>query len=160
MGWQWHQLHYMHIICTLLQTNNHASTSSVNFLQAGCSFWRPTNSVKALKAKRHTQTCNEVQRGTEADMQASNWPRWWCCPSVWQRRVDWTTADQCRPPGQRLTSPVSPRRPSTITISWSLTQHMAITAVTCCLHVIWPGQLSLLPSWPSLQWRAVSKTTA
>jgi len=36
-GWQWHQLDRVQIICTLLQTDNHASTSSLNFLQAGCS---------------------------------------------------------------------------------------------------------------------------
>jgi len=50
MGWQWHQLDYMQIICTSLQTDNHPSISSLNFLQAGCPSWRPTNSVKALKA--------------------------------------------------------------------------------------------------------------
>jgi len=50
MGWQWHQLDYMQIIYTLLQTGNYASTSSLNFLRAGCSFCRPTNNVKALKA--------------------------------------------------------------------------------------------------------------
>ena len=44
--WQWHQLGHMQV-CTLLQTDNHASTSPVSFLQARC----PTNSVKALKAK-------------------------------------------------------------------------------------------------------------
>jgi len=33
MGWQWHLLDHMEIICTLLQTYNHASTSSLNFLQ-------------------------------------------------------------------------------------------------------------------------------
>jgi len=27
MGWQWHQLDYMQIICTSLQTDNHASIS-------------------------------------------------------------------------------------------------------------------------------------
>jgi len=26
-GWQWHQLDHMQIICTLLQTDNHTSTS-------------------------------------------------------------------------------------------------------------------------------------
>jgi len=31
MGWQWHQLDHMQIICTLLQTDNHTSTSSLNF---------------------------------------------------------------------------------------------------------------------------------
>jgi len=28
--WQWHQLDHMQIICTSLQTGNHASTSSLN----------------------------------------------------------------------------------------------------------------------------------
>jgi len=41
----------MQIICTSLQTDNHASTSPLNFLQAGCSSCRPINSVKALKVK-------------------------------------------------------------------------------------------------------------
>jgi len=39
-------------VCTLLQTDNHASTSPLSFLQAGCPSCRPTNSVKALKASR------------------------------------------------------------------------------------------------------------
>jgi len=30
-GWQWHQLDHMQIICTSLQTDNHASTSSPIF---------------------------------------------------------------------------------------------------------------------------------
>jgi len=30
-GWQWHQLHHIQIICTSLQTDNHASTSSLSF---------------------------------------------------------------------------------------------------------------------------------
>jgi len=47
--WQWHQLGYMQV-CTSLQTDNHASTSTLSFLQAGCPSCRPTNSVKALKA--------------------------------------------------------------------------------------------------------------
>jgi len=27
MGWQWHQLDHMQVICTSLQTDNHASTT-------------------------------------------------------------------------------------------------------------------------------------
>jgi len=38
-------------ICTSLQTDNHASTPLLSFLQAGCPSCRPTNSVKALKAQ-------------------------------------------------------------------------------------------------------------
>jgi len=48
--WQWHQLGCMQV-CTLLQTDNHTSTSPLSFLQAGCPSCRPTNSVKALKAQ-------------------------------------------------------------------------------------------------------------
>jgi len=39
-------------VCTSLQTDNHASTPPLSFLQAGCPSCRPTNSVKALKAIR------------------------------------------------------------------------------------------------------------
>jgi len=45
---QWHQLGHMQV-CTSLQRDNHASTSLLKFLQAGCPSCRPTNSVKALK---------------------------------------------------------------------------------------------------------------
>jgi len=37
-------------VCTSLQADNHASTPPLSFLQAGCPFCRPTNSIKALKA--------------------------------------------------------------------------------------------------------------
>jgi len=48
--WQWNPLGHMQVR-TSLQTDNHASTPTLSFLQAGCPFCRPTNSVKALKAK-------------------------------------------------------------------------------------------------------------
>jgi len=47
--WQWHQLGHMQV-CISLQTDNHA-TPPLRFLQAGCPSCRPTNSIKALKAK-------------------------------------------------------------------------------------------------------------
>ena len=37
-------------VCTSLQTDNHAITPPLGFLQAGCPSCHPTNSVKALKA--------------------------------------------------------------------------------------------------------------
>jgi len=46
-GWQWNLLGRMQV-CTLHQTDNHASTPPLSFLQAGCPSCRPTNSVKAL----------------------------------------------------------------------------------------------------------------
>jgi len=47
--WQWNPLGHMQV-CTSHQTDNHASTPPLSFLQAGCPSCRPTNSVKALKA--------------------------------------------------------------------------------------------------------------
>jgi len=35
-------------VCTSLQTDKHASTTPLSFLQAGCPSCCPTNSVKAL----------------------------------------------------------------------------------------------------------------
>jgi len=46
--WQWHQLGHMQV-CNVLQTDNHAGTPPLNFLQAGCPSYRPTNGIKALK---------------------------------------------------------------------------------------------------------------
>jgi len=47
--WQWHLLGHMQV-CTLLQSDNHASTQPLSFLQAGRLSCCPSNSVKALKA--------------------------------------------------------------------------------------------------------------
>ena len=43
-------------VCTSLQTDNHASTPPLSFLQARCPSCRPTNSVKALKATTESIT--------------------------------------------------------------------------------------------------------
>jgi len=51
--WHWHPLGHMQV-CTLLQTDSHASTPPLSFLQAGCPSCRPTNSVKAQKASMMT----------------------------------------------------------------------------------------------------------
>ena len=51
--WQWHQLGHMQV-CTLLQTDKHASTPPLSFLRAGCPSYCPTNSIKALKAFVYT----------------------------------------------------------------------------------------------------------
>jgi len=41
--WHWHQLGHMQV-CISLQTDNHASTPPLSFLQAGCPSCCPTNS--------------------------------------------------------------------------------------------------------------------
>jgi len=54
MGWQWHQLDHMQIIFTSLQSDNHASTSPLSFLQAGCPSSCLTDSIKTLKTLNTT----------------------------------------------------------------------------------------------------------
>ena len=51
-------------VCTSLQTDNHASTTPLSFLQAGCPSCHLTNSVKALKAVTHTHPFNGPLCGT------------------------------------------------------------------------------------------------
>jgi len=46
--WQRHQLGHIQV-CMSLQTDNHASTPSLTFLQAGRPSCHSTNSIKALK---------------------------------------------------------------------------------------------------------------
>ena len=66
--WQWHQLGHMQV-CTSLQTDNHASTSPLSFLQAGCPSCHPTNSVEALKALANKiHASNFVKQNSETVM--------------------------------------------------------------------------------------------
>jgi len=46
--------------CTLFQTDNHANTSPLRFLQAGCPSCHPTNSIKALKATVHSAQMRKI----------------------------------------------------------------------------------------------------
>jgi len=64
--WQWHQLDHMQV-CTSLQTDNHASTPPLSFFTGRMLFCRPTNSVKALKAKKidiHTSEIKQMPQDT------------------------------------------------------------------------------------------------
>jgi len=45
----------MQIICTSLQTDNHASTLPLNFFQAGCSSWRLTNCQRSVNSQHWHQ---------------------------------------------------------------------------------------------------------
>ena len=50
-------------VCTSLQTDNHASTPPLSFLQGRCPSCHPTNSVKALKAEHSIQCQINANRG-------------------------------------------------------------------------------------------------
>jgi len=70
MGWQWHQLDHMQIICTSLQTDNHASTSSLNF-------YRPD----ALPGAQPTVSKQSTEReDTIAAAEFLKAGRRYCCP--------------------------------------------------------------------------------
>ena len=72
--WQWHQLGHMQV-CTSLTTGNHASTSPLSFLQAGCPYCCPTNSVKALKATalKATLSSNTHTQSLNGNLSGSTW---------------------------------------------------------------------------------------
>jgi len=44
-------------VCTSLQTDNHANTSLLSFLQAGCPSCCPINTIKALETCVYLETC-------------------------------------------------------------------------------------------------------
>jgi len=80
--WQWHQLGHMQV-CNSLQTDNHASTPPLGFLQAGCPSCHPTNSVKALKANTtilYNKFCNACMVSQCAECEAQG--RHWSCKSL------------------------------------------------------------------------------
>jgi len=66
--WQWHQLQ----VCTLLQTDNHARTPPLIFLQARCPSCRPTNSVKALKASKKKKLSQSQQNAVHDQQSVSH----------------------------------------------------------------------------------------
>jgi len=51
MGWQWHQLDYMQIICTSLQTDNHTSTAPLSF------YWPDAFPPAQPTASKHWRQC-------------------------------------------------------------------------------------------------------
>jgi len=65
---------HMQIICTLLQTDNHASTSAINFLQARWSSGRPTNSIKALKVTQYINEKATIRWQDSAPPISGYWP--------------------------------------------------------------------------------------
>jgi len=47
--WQWHQLDHMQIICTSLQTDNHASTSSLDSFTDWMLFLMPNQQCQSTE---------------------------------------------------------------------------------------------------------------
>jgi len=52
IGWQWHQLDHMQIICTSLQADNHASISSLSFFTGRMLFLTPNQPYQSTEVKQ------------------------------------------------------------------------------------------------------------
>jgi len=78
VGWQWHMLNHMQIICTLLQTDNHASTSSLHIF-----YYRPDALPAANQQRQSTNAQKHIPTSGKADR---------CMSSSPQRR---NTEDNC-----------------------------------------------------------------
>jgi len=52
MGWQWYQLEYMQIICTSLQTDNHANMSSLYFFTGLMLFLTPNQQRRSTEGNK------------------------------------------------------------------------------------------------------------
>ena len=57
MGWKWHHLHLMRIICTLLQTDSHASISVVKFFTGWMLVLTPSQQRQSIDSSLYT-LCN------------------------------------------------------------------------------------------------------
>jgi len=60
-GWQWHQLDHTQIICTSLQTDNHASTSSLCFYRPDA---LPAAQPTVSKHRRNNSNSKRIKRMT------------------------------------------------------------------------------------------------
>jgi len=49
IGWQWHQLNHMQIICTSLQTDNHVSTPTTQFCTSRMPFLLPNRQCQSTE---------------------------------------------------------------------------------------------------------------
>jgi len=59
MGWQWHQLDDMQIICTSLQTDNHASTPPFSFFTGRMPFLLLNEQHQSTEGTINTSKTNQ-----------------------------------------------------------------------------------------------------
>ena len=64
-------------VCISLQTDNHASTPQLSFLQAGCPSCHPTNSVKRLK---ESTAQNQQQKRISSEVSVNSLGNPWVSP--------------------------------------------------------------------------------
>ena len=112
MGWQWHQLDHMQIICTSLQTDNHASTSPLSFYRPDA---LPATKPTVSKHWRQRYWCRLLQAGCPSyypvnSMKEANWQHWpqpgkapsppvhifWAMMIVWRTRENYQNCSVLR----------------------------------------------------------------
>jgi len=66
MGWQWHQtaIYKSFALCTSLQTDNHASTSSLNFFTGRMLFMTPNQKCQRTEGIKFSKTSRTIAKST------------------------------------------------------------------------------------------------
>jgi len=98
-------------VCTLLQTDNHASTPPLSSLQARCPSCHPTNSVKALKYNTQAKQIHWDLICKTAAVNSKQWERLPC------RCTAWGTSRHWRCPGSTYEQVISTCQSHDITVS-------------------------------------------
>jgi len=60
MGWQWHQPDHTQIICMPLQTDNHASSSSLKFFTGQMLFLMPNQQCQSTKRSLRSSDSHQL----------------------------------------------------------------------------------------------------
>ena len=79
-GWQWHRLNHMQIICTSLQTDNHASTSSLHIFTGRMPFLLPNQQRQSTEGNAHAYS--QMQNISQ------------CWPETHVKHADWKITDK------------------------------------------------------------------
>jgi len=53
IGWQWHQLNHMQIICTFIHRDNHAGSSTLNFFTGWILFLTPNQQYQSTEGNNN-----------------------------------------------------------------------------------------------------------
>ena len=156
-------------VCTLLQADNHASTPPLSFLQAGCPSYRPTNSVRALKAVyvyqsssihcTHNITSLQQPRAVTPAATAPSAQAMTACLWVIDRHCSAAWQHWCRGLQPKTTPPClyykQPPPTSGQMIRYEMLSHTRFTALFSGLPG-WAGTRKAKPIWVLLKQETVS----
>jgi len=96
MGWQWHQLDHMQIICTLLQIDNNASTSPLCFYRldalpaaypTASMHWRQFLLTEISEFWWHTADVEQISNKASRHEFSAEWSCMMLCAQIWVSSV-------------------------------------------------------------------------